>query len=45
MGLDSPPPRTWIPYSVSRPHTFLMATRGPYPRMTAVQRLLVPCRA
>src|SRR5215213_10680725 len=26
MGFDSPPPRSWIPYSVSRPHTFRMAT-------------------
>src|SRR4051812_48245651 len=26
MGLDSPPPRSWIPYSVSRPQTLRMAT-------------------
>src|SRR6516165_12424333 len=39
MGFDSPPPRSWIPYSVSRPHTFLMATRGPYPHPGRLQRV------
>src|SRR5579875_739832 len=31
MGLASPGPDSWMPYSVSMPHTFGMATAGPYP--------------
>src|SRR4051812_22166452 len=31
MGLDSPVPRRRMPYSVSTPSTFRMATSRPYP--------------
>src|SRR5688572_27570460 len=41
MGLDSPEPRSTMPYSVSTPHTFVMATDRPYPqpRLGALQVL------
>src|ERR1043165_5657092 len=36
MGLDSPVPRSRMPYSVSMPHTFAIAMRvRPYPRAVA----------
>src|SRR3954451_9441850 len=42
MGLDSPTPRSWIPYSVSMPQTLRMATDRTYrlivPNETAVRR-------
>src|SRR2546423_14472714 len=31
IGLASPGPTDWMPYSVSMPHTLGMATDGPYP--------------
>src|SRR5205085_2925799 len=34
IGLDSPPPRITIPYSVSMPHTLWMATGRRYPDPT-----------
>lgn len=33
MGLGSPPPRTMMPYSVSMPNTFTIATRPTLPRL------------
>src|SRR5687767_13641816 len=44
MGFDSPEPRSTMPYSVSMPQTFLMATARPYPqgRARALQVLAGP---
>jgi hypothetical protein len=38
MGFESGPPRTMIPYSVSMPQTFRIATDGPYPCDLGLQR-------
>src|SRR5437879_5360026 len=35
IGLASPGPTEWMPYSVSMPHTLGMATDGPYPGAAA----------
>src|SRR5260370_41435454 len=42
IGLASPGPTEWMPYSVSMPHTLGMATDGPYPGAAASG---APCSA